>query len=291
MRFISTEHVYEVRYLIAAKDGYTNYICVENEKTYIVSYVEKEEYIRNLCPLFLNYRDMASFDDLIEVFMYEEGLAIVFSHYTVVDRTKPEKFEDKILFLEHFLSALCVSSVPPNIAYDILKNSNAGICADGNFHFYYNLTELSDYEVDPLSESRKFCRELSGYAKELFKAEYKKKQYGGLKNFFEQLSEASYENMLGLFDAYMDVIAEYKSYTADGKASIKKKNHSFGDFIGKSIHLLKKAVVLVIIIAAVGMLLYSIFFCPEDGGTGGKYEYIGELRIKEFQIEEFQEGK
>lgn len=287
MKFISTEHVYEVKYLIANQTDYANYICEENEKTYIVSYVQNETLIKSLCGLFMNYRTMDNFDDLVDVFMYGEGLALVFLHYILVDTAQPQKLQDKLLFLEHFLSAVCVGSVPANIAYDVLKNKNAGTCVDGNFHFYYNLKELGNYEImDTNSENKKFCQEFSRFSQNMLREELKKKPNKQLKDFFEKLARTSFEHILDLFDAYMDVCANYKISGEDGNSSVAKKEHSIEKTITKTIRIVKRIFIYLILFIAVGLLIYAVFFCSEDGGTGGKYEKIGDLQIEEFRKEE-----
>lgn len=286
MIFESMENAYEVIRLYDHHNGFDNYLCRAGGEKYILCCIWEESLKLSCCTLLLEIMQKGIFNGIVEVFCSDMYLIAVFRENPLQQSLKDyledsdeyDLFRNRMEFVYQILCGLCINDIPVEIACDLFLSGNIGIRSDSGADGYYNLLYVERFrEFDMVF----FCRILADQMQKLFRFEIEKKPYKELKEYVQKLREGKYVDFLSVVSAYTAIYRLFQEKYENGtmrpdhrmKALMQQAVSAFGA--------LKKVFVLVLIIAALGFLVWSLR--DQKKHTGGIYAEIGEVRIREYQ--------
>jgi hypothetical protein len=186
-------------------------------------------------------------------------------------------FEKRLHILKKLLAGLCVHEIPVFVACDLFLHGNMGIGGDDTGDGYFNLMELEKYETFDMGY---FQQVLSDCIRKVFPREVKKNHYKELAEFCRRLQAAQYGSFLEIYETYSEINQQIQNQLKQkGKHAGKSKEKSL-EKARKIIGIIKNIFIILIIILALGVLLWSFKGSKKNGG--GIYSYIGDITIEEY---------
>jgi hypothetical protein len=281
MIFESKNNTYEVIRLLSEYEKYNTYLCRCRDKEYILLKIWDEDVKRSCCCMFLETEEENKFDGLCEIF--SDGDVFIFVFYAnSIDTTLKEVLDDyeliftaRLELLRKYLAGLLVHEIPVFVACDLFLHGNIGIGEGDTGNGYYTLMELENYESYDIAC---FGNILSENIKNIFQREAKK--YRELSDFCTYLESLRDESFLEIYETYTDMCkALGEKLKKNGKRAGKDLKDN-AEKLKKTVQAVKRAFILVVLVLAFGVLLWSLK--SEKSDNGGIYQYIGDITIEEY---------
>ena len=285
MIFESIERAYEVVCLFDKNYGYDNYLCKSKKKNYILCCISSENLKNICCPILLDILQRGHFTGLVEVFTQGDYLIAVFAEHMlqirladyVSDGGEEYLFMNRLDFVYQMLAGLCIQEIPVPIACDLLIEEQIGLKSDGVADGYFHLCNLERYGEFDMTF---FCHLLADIWEQIFRFEIKKKPYKELKDFCEMLRQKPYEDYLQIISDFTQLHQIFRKKYEDGILTQAHGIRAFWEKLKGAVGILKVVVVVLIIVAALAFLLWSLRDTKKH--TGGIYPEIGDVKVKEY---------
>jgi hypothetical protein len=287
MIFESQDNIYEVIRLVERKETYDTYLCRSGKKEYLIFQGKDESLQRSCCRLFLETIQQNKCDGLCEIFSGGDSFFFVFVYHPLdfslsdcFAHMQEMSFSKKMDFLKRMLSALCVLEIPVSIACDLFLHGNIGIASDGTEQACYKLKELEYYENFGMNH---FAVIFADCMDKLFAGEMKKKQFQELADYRKKLEESSPEDFVEFYESFCQMQKNLEEKLAASKYREGILPAKGIEKLKMILNVVKKILILLILLAAVGVLLWSLR--GESSKKGGIYSSIGDVTIQEYQEE------
>lgn len=268
MTFETVSKQYLVIRLLREGDGFSSYLCTRAGKPWIAIRFS-ERLTEQLFPYFLDLKERQAFEDLEDVFSWQENLVVILA-YREMDVTLKTMWEqedvpnrEKLRLLEAVLTGCCIRELPNALAADLLTSGNAGICTDGIPGFYYDLQAPETY-LD--TSMRQAAVAWCGGARRLFAQQMRQGLGRELERFCAEQEQHPPASFLELYSRFQPVKAVLEKQIKEGSFAAKERGVRAWLMLKRGVAVAKKLVLVAVLLGAAWALL-SLLFQSTDLGA------------------------
>ena len=275
----NTSKQYHVVKLVRQGNGFRTYLCHRDGRSWIAIWLEAR-LTEELFPYFEDLREGVTFEDLEDIFSWQNGLVVVLaSHpmdHCLKDLWKQEgiSYLEKLRMLEQVITGLCVREIPVGIATDLLSSGNLGVCTDGVAGAYYDLQAPETY---PTCTMDTLISVWNQGIKRLFAQEIRQGQGKELLGFCQELSANPPNSTLELYQRFLPVKASLEQQLRDGNFQSDSRSVRIWLAVKKTVSMVRKVLVAAVVIGAVALLLYQLW--PSSDLEKPAFTRIGSVSI------------
>ena len=275
MKLLSSANEYEAINLIKRDPRYSVYKCESKGRGYLL-YLIADETLEKAPGTRFGKTSGSDFDGFEELFVDGDSLVLVFKDNALEETAADYLGGDadgsrKLMFFERVLEALCVHSVPPDIACDLLEHDNIGVKSDGSADCRYILCNISAFGkrgMDTLAEI--FAQKLTL----AFASAGRSKRTALIERFCGELRADPPASMTEFYDRYVGCVETCREVEPEenGIRRLKKKALKAAG-VGKAI--------LTVAVLGMAFLILIMSFAGSGSENDVKFGQIGDVVIEE----------
>lgn len=282
MIFQSMNNTYTALQIIDRRVGYKTYLCSCNDERYILISLEDTEIKLKGCRYFMELSHRKDCGEVCEIFTDKGNFCAVLQNdsagISIDEEAEDESasLSDRLNFLYRILEDMCIRNISEHFMCDMLLSGGIGVKSDGNAGFSMRLKLIENYgEFD----MKKLCEILSEKTEALIGSN-NGVNIPEVRSFAESLCDSPPEDYVGLFERYKKTYIAVSDKIKSGDYAGKGLMAKLTKFLKQSLPVIKRAVSLILVLAALGVVIYSLF--PPETAGGGSIERIGNLNIEEY---------
>lgn len=244
--------------------------------------LKQETDIHRFLPFLAAQQENDPFDDFMGYFPRDGRLYIVFRFSDLMplrERLSQDTgFEERIMIAGNILKRLVFLHLPAYFQYEVLGEGNILAGENGDIRFSYVFHEPDRFENVTEQE---ITERLTGVLKNIFREELEKHSCPPLETFFERLEEDSFSGMATVLKEYEAAAREALILQAAGEIRPKSFGFRLWEKIKKVISYLKYLLLILVMGALIGYLVYTIRHPSNKAAEAMNYKSIGTLTIGE----------
>jgi hypothetical protein len=257
----------------------------KKEQLYLVVTLKNPDLIYRTMPFFAAQRQNPSFQDFRECFSQEGQFYMVFFYYEkpqLAEKLAAENYSlpERLAVGKSLLSRMVLQSMPACLLYEALQERN--LLLDDALQVYFNY-RLEDIPSHHLLNWAKAQAELARVFRQLLHKEIVTKVSAELLNFIERLEQGAFTDYLSVYQAYDQLYVHLRTLQEQGEIEPKSLLFRIWERIRRLGRFVKPVVVGLILMTALGYLVYTLIYPPNTvaaGGTPVVIEKIGTVNVK-----------
>jgi len=240
------------------------YVCrdlwEEKERTYLLVAIKNPDLIHRCAPFFTGQAENRVFTDFVECFSKEGQFYIVFVYYTKsLFRAKLSEgfyfLTERLEIGKSLLSRILLQNMPPNILYEALQDRNLLLDDTLQVYFNYVLEEIPSYGL--LSMDR-VQMELGRIFRMLLRQEIETQAVDEIQAFVDDLEHCVFTDYMAIYEAYDRIYDMLTALFEAGEVNPKSFLFRCWDRIKKMVRYLKPVFAGIVLVTALGFLIYSL---------------------------------
>ncbi len=244
--------------------------------------LKQESDIHKFLPFLAAQQGNAPFDDFMGYFPRDGRLYIVFrfcDFVTLSERLSSDtSFEERIMIAGNILRRIVVLNLPPYFQYEVLGEGNILAGENGDIRFSYRFHELDRFDT---IADRDVMERLMKVLKGIFPGELEKHSCPPLEHFFERLEKEKFPGMAAVLREYDMTAGTALALQKAGEIKPKSFGFRLWEKIKKLVSGLKYLLLVLVLGALVGYLIYTIRYPSNKAEEAMNYKAIGTLTIGE----------
>ena len=277
---ISTfEHDYPVLGVKETNTVYNCYICrnISGGGLCRILSIKEKALFSGLTGWLTDTINKSAFTDYIEHFIFDDKLCIVMKYKEGISlstklETESLPFKERLELGRRILERIVLQDIPDYFLAKCFTPDCIIISSDMTVNFNYPIFDIT---VDRTANGRK---NIEPVLRLLFAKELEKKVPDLLMDFFKRLPELTEERMIDLYSEYYSLMLKLDNYEENSEQP-KTIWFKIWDAIKKVFRVLKKILIIVLILASIGYLIYTIMDPNKDQNSKGHFSSIGTLEI------------
>ena len=255
----------------------------ENDREYLIVALKNPDLIYRSAPFFTAQTGNRAFKDFVECFSRDGLFYIVFAYYA-----KPlftDRFNEEIYFLSErldigksLLSRILLQNMPPCILYEALQDRNLLLDDALRVYFNYALEDIASYNLFSIDRVQ---MELGRIFRILLRQEVATLVTEDIQAFIGDLESCAFADYMEIYEAYDRLYDMLKELLEVGEINPKSFLFRCWDWIKNLFRLLKPVLAGVVLVTALGYLIYSLANpVVRPGGAPAAIETIGTVRAE-----------
>ncbi len=277
---ISTyEHDYPVVGVKESNEVYDCYICrnVSSGGLCRIMSIKDKRLFAELTGWLIEKINPEAFTDYIEQFIFEDKLCIVMKYTEGITlrtklATESLPLKERLELGRKLLERVILQDIPEYFLAKCFSPDQMMITSDLNVSFNYPIEDIAQ---DRSADGRK---NIEPVFRMLFARELERKVPDLLMKFFRQLPELTEARMIDLYSEYYALIGQLEKYDENGEQP-KTFWFRLWEVLKKVFKVLKKILIIALILASVGYLIYTILNPGKNQNNDGHFSSIGTVEI------------
>lgn len=239
-------------------------------QSYLVIIMKNPDLIYRTLPFFNEQKQNPSFQDFRECFAQEGQFYMVFSYYDkplLADKYGSDSYSllERLEIGKSLLSRIVLQNMPPSLQYEVLQERNLLLDDALQVWFNYQLEEIPAY---PSLTGVRVQAELARIFQMLLSREITTQVAPELLSFIDCLEKGTFADYLDIYQAYDKVYVLL--LTLLEKEEIEPKSFLFRlwERIKKLTQYVKPVLAGVVLVSALGYLIYTVAFPSNTAGAG-----------------------
>ena len=271
------------------------YICREDDSEVLstVICIRDKDVIKRVVEFLMQQQRNHKFVDFKECFFFEGNLNAAFAYKE--GRTVSEfltdsecPLEQRLSMMRAVLEKLMLLSMPNYFMWDALDRTHVYFTSSLEVFFQFGFWKISDYaKYDFTAVQQQYAK----FFELLFSEELMKESIPPLTEFLLDVREAKFADLPELFTAYDRLEKEVLSESEEDRALPKTWPFRLWDKIKGFFPVIRRIAMVVLFVAAMLFLIWSLRQTLSQGGQLKQFERIGTLDILEEEAPEAEQEK
>lgn len=277
--------VYTVIHKTRSESGLYHYLCEnQTDGAQYLLFGRKREFIDKRSIAFLNEQiNNKEFIDFKDVFVYEDQLIVAMRYHvapTLQERLKEEsEFEERLAIGRGILEAFLLQKMPPHFQVQCLTMERVLITDTMEVQFAYS---LEDMELACVRRQEDVWEAFASLLEKMWKSELSRNNIPALKRYIEYLRTKESKTQESVYRNYLLMMETMKAMPRTERNLPNQRLLRIWKCIHRQIPRIKKIAAFLILLAALLLLIYSIWKQNQPAGTTEPLiRYIGTLELKE----------
>lgn len=221
--------------------------------------------------------DREAFTDYIEHFVFEDRLCIAMKYKEGINlstklATESLPLRERLELGRRLLERIVLQDIPDYFLSKCLSPDCIIISSDLSVCFNYPINDI----VDGRSQNGRHL--IEGILKLIFSKELERKVPDLISKFFLRLPELTEGRMIDLYAEYYALMVELENYDENSEQP-KTFWYKLWDKIKKIFKVLKKILIIALVLASLGYLIYTILDPGKNKNSNGHFTEIGTVQI------------
>jgi hypothetical protein len=280
------ERAYKVISHVLTTDAGEIYICrdVSEDREYTVLRLKDRDIVPGLIQYLTTRINNRTFDDYIEHFVFEDDFYLVLQYYRGVSlseklNSEHSSLKERLKLGAKILEKMVLLNMPSYFQKNCLTEKLIIVKPSLDISFNYLPSDIRDFAA---ADDRAVLQAFTGIFEKLFADELAKQSLPPLNQFYSSLQIERQLDYIELFRQYTQMCREAESFPEEEIQKPKSRWFLLWERVKKLLLGLKKLLMAVLIILAVGYLIYTIDKAVNPTVKLQKhFDYIGTVKIQE----------
>ncbi len=277
------DKTYDVIGFAKSDEAIKRYICkdISDNREYKLICVCTRELIEMLMPFFLTHESEGKFRDYHGCFVDNGNLYLVFSYHegqSIKDRLEKSNctLEERIGLFGKLLEKLMLLAMPDGVAADVLKSDRILASDADEIEFSYELSNPASVVKNDKTDMQK--RLLAVYD-HLFEEELKRRTVLALSDYRDIIRPGDYDNVIEAYRLFKVFTGIIDGLAPEDRSTPHTKGYLAWEKVKSVFPVVKRVVLLLVALAAVGFLIWSMWNTLRTQQKDIVFDQIGTYEI------------
>lgn len=260
------------------------YICIDEKdrQKYTIVRVKSRDLISQTMMFLMGELENTDFTDFVDCFVSEEFLHVVLRYVEGINlREKISNeictLEERIIIGKKMLERMMLLNMSNYFQQDCLRLENIIVQNSVDIAFQYEMRKIEGYKTFTFDD---VCLQLFQVIEFLFSYEIKKKMIIPLNEFCNKLKKKEFDTLLEIYTEYGAMCEVVLAMKPEDMVMPKTGFFLCWEKIKKYIKPFKKIIAVVLLLAAIFFLIYTLQQFTKNPAEKKVFEYIGTLEIR-----------
>ena len=288
MKIETYDKVYTVVQSVSSDVAKDCYVCrnQEDQLLYTVIKIKKKKITSQIIEFICEQKNNKKFSDLVEHFVSEEKLHIVFSHEEglCLQKYLEQKctLEERLELGKKILEKLVLYELHPYFQCECLKKENIYITEAMDISFRYTLEKIEKHSSYSEQMAKVYFYQC---IKLLFEEELKNNVVKPMQDFLKKVEKMEKLDYLALYKSYCKVCEQVRKIPKEEMRTPKGRLFFLWEKIKSMRKWIKRSIMLIIFLCVLGFTVYSIVMSFRTKGYEKHFETIGTVQIENDGLE------
>jgi len=283
---------YAVISQLGGDDTKEMYICkqypINSMREYTVIKIKNAETAQRLVSFFTNNINQQEFTDFVEFFSsggYMYFVYVYSSNKALANKITDDKceFHERLEIGKNLIERMVFLNMPYVIQCDALTVNHCTVANNLTVSFNYTFADCRNFEHIGIQHVGSSLKHILNF---LFRNEINLNSCRDINKYLDYLTEGTYETYIDLLYAYNEVYQKLQQKTNE---EVEQPNTALFKFWEKTkvvLRVLRNILMALLIVAAVGYLVYTIIGARKPPAAQETFTYIGDVQFDQFEQSE-----